>query len=160
MGSRASNQPPKVTRVLAGGGALLLAMSTAAAYAANYEGTSGDDTFVAQRGSSTASLKAGDDSFSGAPGNRGGGDHVWGGPDNDDIKGRTFVDQLRGQGGEDTLDGGGDRDGLRGGPGDDTLIGGGGVDRFVGGSGTDLCIAQPQDLGLRTRCENVQFTGP
>src|SRR5687767_9503353 len=95
------------------------------AAAAHYEGTTGNDSFTVPRGGSSADLRAGNDTFVGAPGKRGGGDHVDAGSDDDDVKGRTFADVLRGKRGSDTLNGGAGRDGVYGGEGNDTLIGGG-----------------------------------
>jgi Ca2+-binding RTX toxin-like protein len=143
-----------------------LAVLAAVAFAAHWQGTAGDDSFVMGCcGGNTADLEGGNDSFVGAPGIKGeddewgGGDHVHGGPDNDDITGRTYVDILRGQGGNDTLDGGRHRDGVYGGRGDDTLIGGANVDLFKPGKGEDTCIGQRKDSGFPGRCEHVQFTG-
>ena len=139
-------------------GALVLASFAFAR--ANYQGTDGDDVFTAEHGSSTAHLLAGDDSFTGAPGDEGGVDHVWGGGGNDTITGRSFDDMLRGNKGSNTIDGGPGIDGLRGGPNDDTLIGGPGRDVFRPRGGDDTCVGQRKDKGLPGRCEHVKIVKP
>lgn len=127
---------------------------------ANFEGTSGDDSFTAEHGSSTAYLRAGNDSFTGAPGKDGGVDHVKGGPDNDEIVGKSYDDLLHGNTGEDTLDGGPGIDGLHGGGGDDTLIGGPGRDVFRPKAGRDTCLGQRVDRGFPGRCEHAKVVKP
>ena len=146
-------------RILCTGAVVMsLGIATLAA-AAVYEGTSGDDTVTVEQGSSLAHLKGGNDTFTGAGGEDGGSDHVFGGEGGDDLSGRTFSDILRGQDGADTVRGGRGRDGVYGGHGDDTLFGGRGTDRFKPKGGVDTCIGRPKDYGFPGRCEIVQITG-
>ena len=141
-----------------GAGALVLASLAFAR--ADFRGTTGDDDITAEHGSSTAHLLAGNDSFTGAPGEDGGVDHVWGGSGNDTITGKSFDDMLRGNKGSNTLDGGPGIDGLRGGPGDDTLIGGPGRDLFRPRGGNDTCLGQRKDSGFPGRCEHAKIVKP
>jgi hypothetical protein len=128
---------------------------------ANFQGTDGDDVFVAEHGSSTAFLLGGNDSFTGAPGKRRGGvDHVWGGPDDDEIFGKSYDDVLRGNNGADKIDGGSGIDGLVGGRGDDTLTGGPGRDVFRPRRGRDTCLGQLRDRGFPGRCERAKVVKP
>jgi Ca2+-binding RTX toxin-like protein len=137
-----------------------VAVASLALARANFEGTSGDDSFTAEHGSSTAYLRAGNDSFTGAPGKGGGVDHVKGGPDNDTVDGKSFDDLLHGNGGEDTIRGGRGIDGLHGGGGDDTLIGGAGRDVFRPKTGNDTCFGQLKDRGFPGRCEHAKIAKP
>ena len=139
-------------------GAVALVLA-ATAFAAHYEGTTGDDDFTARKGSASAYLYAGNDSFRGAKGAKAGSDAVWGGPGDDTMRGHGRHDVLRGHGGQDYLNGGPGRDGLRGGDGDDTLIGGGGVDVFKPDEGEDTCIGQMQDKRFPGKCEIVIIKG-
>lgn len=135
---------------------VVLVALAAFAWGAFYRGTNGDDTITAHRGSATAHLLAGNDTFFGAPARRaGGGDYVRGNEDNDDLNGRSRGDILRGQHGNDRVDGGPGRDGVYGGIGDDTLIGGKGVDLFRPGRGEDTCVSQREDIHPRL-CEHVE----
>ncbi|MDQ3572007.1 MAG: hypothetical protein M3383_04000 [Actinomycetota bacterium] len=129
----------------------------AIAYASYFNGTSGSDDVVIERGSSVAYLRGGDDSFTGAKGNAGGSDRVYGGSGNDRIVGRSHVDTLRGGPGDDRLVGGPARDGVYGAGGDDTLIGGAGIDHFLPGPGRDTCFGQRKDKGFPGNCEIVRF---
>ena len=137
-----------------------LALASLALARAHFEGTDGDDSFTAENGSSTASLRAGDDRFWGAPGKSGGADHVRGGPGDDRIFGRSFDDMLRGGRDSDRLEGGPGIDGLHGGRGDDTLIGGRGRDVFRPWQGDDTCLGQLNDRGFPGRCEHVKVVKP
>jgi hypothetical protein len=150
-------------RALRVGLGVMAATLTLASFAfarANFEGTAGDDSFTAEHGSSTAYLRAGNDSFTGAPGKGGGVDHVKGGPDNDEIVGKTYDDLLHGNTGEDTVEGGAGIDGLHGGGGDDTLIGGPGRDVFRPKTGNDTCLGQRVDRGFPGRCEHAKVVKP
>jgi Ca2+-binding RTX toxin-like protein len=145
-------------RVGVGAGAAALLLASLAFARANYEGTDGDDTFTAEHGATTAYMRGGNDTFSGAPGKDGGADHVKGGPGNDNLNGISFDDLLHGNGGEDTVRGGTGIDGLHGGGGDDTLIGGRGRDVFRPKTGVDTCIGQLKDRGFPERCEHAQIS--
>jgi Ca2+-binding RTX toxin-like protein len=148
---------PRVALPLLVAVALASGLALAAiAFAAYFRGTNGDDSITADHGSSTAYLLRGNDSFTGAPGDRGGRDYVRGQKDSDDLKGRSFGDTLHGGSGNDTLDGGRGRDGLYGGGGDDTLIGGAGADFFKPGLGDDTCIGQRREVHFPRRCEHVE----
>lgn len=158
MGSHGRRLPiaPGMALALAIAIAVALVVALAAiAWGAFYRGTDGDDTITAERGSATVYLLAGNDTFFGGPGRRGGGDYVRGQRDNDDLNGRSYGDILRGQHGNDRVDGGPGRDGVYGGIGDDTLIGGKGVDLFRPGRGEDTCIARREDIHP-SLCEHVE----
>lgn len=150
----------RALRVGLGVVAAALVLASLAFARANFEGTDGDDSFTAEHGSSTAYLRAGNDSFTGAPGKGGGVDHVKGGPDNDEIAGKSYDDLLHGNGGEDTVDGGRGIDGLHGGGGNDTLIGGPGRDVFRPKTGSDTCLGQRVDRGFPDRCEHAKVVKP
>lgn len=158
MGGRKSRR--RAVRIGLGVVAAALVLASFAFGRADFQGTDGDDEFVAEHGSSTAHLLAGNDSFTGAPGQDGGVDHVWGGSGNDTITGKSFADMLRGNKGSNTLDGGPGIDGLRGGPGDDTLIGGLGRDLFRPRGGDDTCLGQRKDSGFPGRCEHAKIVKP
>ena len=130
------------------------------AYAAYYDGTSGDDSIIVERSSAVAYLKGGNDNFRGARGANGGSDYVRGGAGNDTIRTFTRVDILRGGSGNDYLDAGSHRNNLFGGTGNDTLIGGNNIDQFHPGRGTDVCLGQIEDVNFPGECEDARIVEP
>jgi Ca2+-binding RTX toxin-like protein len=150
----------RALRVGLGVGAAGLLLTSLAFARANYEGTNAGETFNAEHGATTAYMRGGNDTFNGAPGKDGGGDHVKGGPGNDKLNGVSFGDLLHGNGGKDTIRGGVGVDGLYGGAGGDKLIGGRGRDVFRPKTGVDTCIGQLSDHGFPERCEHAKIVKP
>ena len=99
----------------------LLAIFATAAYAAVYEGTSGDDRFIGTPQTDRAVMKAGDDLARGL-------DRA------DFLFGNAGDDELYGNDGSDFLDGGRDNDLLVGGNGEDELVGSYGDDTIYTGT--------------------------
>jgi Ca2+-binding RTX toxin-like protein len=90
--------------------AVLLALFASVAYAATFDGTSGNDRFIGTPQSDRAVMKAGDDLARGLD-------------RSDSFFGNAGNDELYGNDGSDFLDGG---------RGDDLLVGGNGEDELVG----------------------------
>jgi Ca2+-binding RTX toxin-like protein len=156
---------PAIRKRLAIGsvGVGILFAAVTLAYGAVYEGTSGSDVVIVERGGSVARLFGGNDTFEGAQGKPsdpgddwGGVDHVFAGSGDDAISSHTYSDMLHGGDGEDFIQGGAHADGVYGGPGDDTLIGGAGSDLFKPRGGTDECFGQRRDRRLG-KCEVVHL---
>lgn len=134
---------------------------TAANFAAERTGTSGNDTLRSSTSSDSVALfgmagndslvgSALDDYFEGDAGNDtinalDGDDHAHGGSGDDRFYGLGGADTMYGDAGNDSIEGNTGEDSLFGGQGADTIAGGGGNDVIDGGMGNDLLSADRLD---------------
>lgn len=134
---------------------------TAANFAAERTGTSGNDTLGSSTSSDSVALfgmagndslvgSALDDYFEGDAGNDtinalDGDDHAHGGSGDDRFYGLGGADTMYGDAGNDSIEGNTGEDSLFGGQGADTIAGGGGNDVIDGGVGNDLLSADRLD---------------
>lgn len=134
---------------------------TAANFAAERTGTSGNDTLGSSTSSDSVALfgmagndslvgSALDDYFEGDAGNDtinalDGDDHAHGGSGDDRFYGLGGADTMYGDAGNDSIEGNTGEDSLFGGQGADTIAGGGGNDVIDGGMGNDLLSADRLD---------------
>jgi Ca2+-binding RTX toxin-like protein len=70
-------------------------------------------------------------------------DQIFGGVDNEELRGADGNDTLSGAGGDDILRGADENDGVSGGDGADLLFGGFGLDELVGGAANDSLFGGP-----------------